>query len=143
MGLTLTHNVWYFRLESFYYRVLVIVAGSLGNNEIDIDALSIWFAFVLVVFFVQLMESYVWEHVLLHILWSNYCHFNVLLSYLQHYFLWLGDHDSIRILGCDRVRLWSNYFFHNCYIDKKAKRRRVNCVLDEFKQVVNLTGLIC
>ncbi|XP_076930773.1 protein DETOXIFICATION 27-like isoform X2 [Bidens hawaiensis] len=28
-------------LESFYYRVLVIVAGSLGNNEIDIDALSI------------------------------------------------------------------------------------------------------
>ncbi|KAF5807784.1 putative multi antimicrobial extrusion protein [Helianthus annuus] len=28
-------------LESFYYRVLVIVAGSLGNTEIDIDALSI------------------------------------------------------------------------------------------------------
>ncbi|KAL9997541.1 putative multi antimicrobial extrusion protein [Helianthus debilis subsp. tardiflorus] len=28
-------------LESFYYRVLVIVAGSLGNNEIDINALSI------------------------------------------------------------------------------------------------------
>ncbi|GJY91360.1 DETOXIFICATION 27-like protein [Tanacetum coccineum] len=29
-------------LESFYYRVLVIVAGSLGNTEVDIDALSIW-----------------------------------------------------------------------------------------------------
>ncbi|KAD4386168.1 hypothetical protein E3N88_26337 [Mikania micrantha] len=29
-------------LESFYYRILVIVAGSLGNSEIDIDALSIW-----------------------------------------------------------------------------------------------------
>ncbi|GJS20811.1 DETOXIFICATION 27-like protein [Tanacetum coccineum] len=28
-------------LESFYYRVLVIVAGSLGNTEVDIDALSI------------------------------------------------------------------------------------------------------
>ncbi|KAL8215549.1 hypothetical protein R6Q57_022386 [Mikania cordata] len=28
-------------LESFYYRILVIVAGSLGNSEIDIDALSI------------------------------------------------------------------------------------------------------
>nr|XP_043607363.1 protein DETOXIFICATION 26-like isoform X4 [Erigeron canadensis] len=28
-------------LESFYYRVLVIVAGSLGNTAVDIDALSI------------------------------------------------------------------------------------------------------
>ncbi|GJW22412.1 DETOXIFICATION 27-like protein [Tanacetum coccineum] len=29
------------RLESFYYRVLVIVARSLGNTKVDIDALSI------------------------------------------------------------------------------------------------------
>lgn len=33
-----------FRLENFYYRVLIIVSGIMDNAEGTVDALSIWLA---------------------------------------------------------------------------------------------------